>query len=57
MRYIMTRKTVQMNERTYNKLLELQNLYKVKFKRFISLGDLINVIIALPTIVNELKHQ
>jgi hypothetical protein len=57
MRHIMTRKTVQMNERTYNKLLELQNLYKVKFKRFISLGDLINVIIALPTIVNELKHQ
>lgn len=53
----MPRKMVQMNERTYNKLIELQNLYKEKFKRFISLGDLINLMIALPTLVSELKHQ
>lgn len=53
----MTRKMVQMNERTYHKLVELQNLYKEKFKRFISLGDLINLMIALPTLVGELKHH
>ena len=53
----MTRKMVQMNERTYHKLVELQNLYKEKFKRFISLGDLINLMIALPTLVSELKHH
>ena len=53
----MTRKMVQMNERTYYKLVELQNLYKEKFKRFISLGDLINLMIALPTLVSELKHH
>ena len=53
----MTRKMVQMNERTYNKLVELKNLYEAKFKHFISLGDLINLMIALPTLVSELKHQ
>ena len=53
----MTRKMVQMNERTYYKLVELQDLYKEKFKRFISLGDLINLMIALPTLVSELKHR
>lgn len=53
----MARKMIQINERTYDKLLELQNLYKEKYKQFISLGNLINVIITLPTIVNELKHQ
>ena len=53
----MTRKMVQMNERTYHRLVELQDLYKEKFKRFISLGDLINLMIALPTLVSELKHH
>lgn len=53
----MTRKMVQMSERTYHKLVELQDLYKEKFKRFISLGDLINLMIALPTLVSELKHH
>ena len=53
----MPRKMVQMDERTYHKLIELQNLYKEKFKRFISLGDLINLMIALPTLVSELKRQ
>lgn len=52
----MTRKMVQMDERTYYKLIELQSLYKEKFKRFISLGDLINLMIALPSLVSELKH-
>lgn len=51
----MTRKMIQMNERIYDKLVELQSLYKEKFKRFISLGDLINLIISLPTLVKELK--
>lgn len=45
-----------MDERVYNKLIELQRLYKEKFKRFISLGDLVNLIIALPTLVAELKR-
>ena len=53
----MSRKMVQMDERTYHKLIELQNLYKEKFKRFISLGNLINLMIALPTLVSELKRQ
>lgn len=52
----MSRKTVQMDERVYHKLTELQELYKEKFKRFISLGDLINLIISLPTLVAELKR-
>jgi hypothetical protein len=53
--YIMARKMVQVNERIYDELVKLQSLYKEKFKRFISLGDLINLIISLPTIVKELK--
>jgi hypothetical protein len=57
MRYIMARKMIQMDETVYNKLIELQRLYKEKFKKFISLGDLINLIIALPTLAGELKHR
>lgn len=53
----MARKMVQMDERVYNTLVELQGLYKEKFKRFISLGDLINLIISLPTLVVELKRS
>lgn len=53
----MARKMVQMDERVYNTLVELQSLYKEKYKRFVSLGDLINLIISLPTLVVELKRS
>lgn len=48
---------IAVNEGTNDKLLALQALYKEKYGKFISLGNLINLILTLPNFIKSLKDE
>lgn len=47
---------IRIDDNHYEKLVELQTAYKEKYGKFISLGNLINMLITLPNFIKELKH-
>lgn len=47
---------IRIDDNHYEKLAALQAKYKEKYGKFISLGDLINMIITIPNFIRDLKH-
>lgn len=46
---------IRIDDSHYDKLVALQTAYKEKYGKFISLGNLINLIISLPNFVRDLE--
>lgn len=49
-------KIIKVDDFTYNKLREIQNRYREKYERFISLGDLIKMILTIPSYIKNLMQ-